>query len=177
MGSLTDILLSTTPASTLKEYLQVAAALNLNQRPRVSSDPPIFNLVVEDTTREASRIAGTDLAAFKPTVSKPTPEVPDLTQRATEDLDMHAPPRLNKGKRVMSLPPGGMAGHISMYGDLREGRPLTKGGRVLRVPTKLGGEHGRERWSDVPTNWRHGAVDPLRCHSVDRLPPPSWQLS
>lgn len=173
---LTGILLSLTPTSTLKDYVQVAAALNLNQRPRVSSEPPIFNLVVEDTTKE-SKIAGTDLAASKPIAAKPTPKVPDLTHQASEDLDMPAPPRLNKGKRVMSLPPGGMAGHMSTYRDVREERPLVRGGRVLKVPAKLGGEHGRERWSDVPTNWRHGAVDPLRCHSVDQLPPPSWQLS
>lgn len=70
---------------------------------------------------------------------------------------------------------------------------MYKANTPLRLPRRLTGEQGRfslstdgegavvarpdaqGRWSDVPAHWRH-AIDPLRCHSVDQLPPPAWQM-
>lgn len=140
------------------------------------SEPPRFSLVVEDTTHAENGDAEPKSEVPKVVVSTPTSEPPSLVvHRASEDLIRPDLPRVDKGKRVMSLPPGGMADLKSAYPDMRESRPLVRGGRVLRMPPKLSGERARGRWSDVPEYWRHGAIDPLRCHSVDQLPPPSWQ--
>lgn len=85
-----------------------------------------------------------------------------VLSRASDDLPR---PVLNRSKRVMSSPPGGSTRPSIKFPD-----PA----RPLRLPQKLAGT-SHSRWSDVPANWRHGAVDPLRCHSVDHLPAPEWR--
>lgn len=139
------------------------------------SEPPRFSLVVEDTTKTEDRGAEPKTEVPEVVVSTPTAGPPILVvQPASDDLVRPDPPRLDKGKRVMSMPPGGIDRMLA-YPDMRETQPLVRGGRVLKTPAKLGGERGRGRWSDVPAYWKQGSIDPLRCHSVDQLPRPSWQ--
>lgn len=188
-----------TPRSSLAEYAEVATALKLNQqRPRVMSEPPPPppTVVVQDMSDDNED--GDDLGST-PKLDKGkqkevivfTPEpsaAPDMMVRhhhnGADPAGVSRPPiaplswHNAKGKRVMSMPPGGLRS-ISQ-GDVRSAtmRPpgvLVRGGRALRVPPKLSTDGlvgiRRERWSEVPAQWRQGTVDPLRCHSVDQLPP------
>lgn len=140
----------------------------------MSGPPP--RVVVEDTSEyeNAQEVTGLErpkLDKGKRVMSMPPPTV--VVQRASEDLARPiSAPKLDKGKRVVSMPSAEMANLTSTQ---REMHLMVRRGRVLRMPQKLAGERGRGRWSEVPTNWRHGTVDPLRCHSVDQLPPPDWQ--
>lgn len=91
-------------------------------------------------------------------------------------------PRPDKGKRVMSSPPGSIntSGLVQVLSRDREyvapprtmlnrtKRVMSGPERPLRRPQKLAGT-AQGRWSDVPTTWKPGVVDPLRCHSVENL--------
>lgn len=143
----------------------------LDKGKRKLSEPPTLTVQRasdEDLGRPAT---ASKLDKGKRVMSMPPPTV--VIQRASDEFARPVPaPKLDKGKRVMSMPPGATANLASIRQDMR---PMVRGRRVLKVPPKLAGERTRVRWSDVPSSWRHGTIDPLRCHSVDQLPPPDWQ--
>ncbi|CAN8102288.1 unnamed protein product [Discula destructiva] len=91
------------------------------------------------------------------------PDVAVLT-RTSEDLPR---PILNRSKRAVSTPADGLVRRPVQPGLSR----YSRSGMPLRLPPKL----TNHRWSGMPETWSNGTVDPLRCHSVERLPQPEWE--
>lgn len=170
-----DLVPSATPTSSLEDYVGVAKAFGLNQRERAMSEPP--TVVVEDVSEldrsHKHEAPETEVSVVE--VPQPDEAVCPMSapphvviHRASRELvRLDPPPKLGgKGRRVTSLPPGGLARMAPGRGEM-----------VLRTPRKLSGERGRGRLSEevsIPAHWRQ-SIDPLRCHSVDKLPSPDWQ--
>lgn len=151
--------LSVSLTPSFEECAEVAAAGSTAEKGKHgSAGPP--GLIVTNAAGEVQRI--------------------DLPKITLPQLQF---PRPDKGKRVISCPPGSINAPVLVVTRGNEALPqpmLNRSRRVLsgppgrparplRLPQKLAGT-AQGRWSDVPATWRHDAVDPLRCHSVDHLP-------
>lgn len=171
---------STSLTSSLEECADLAIAiLRVNKgKSRMSAPPGLivpntageiqhFDLAQEDNALypAISRMHKGQRVVFSPpgtlnigarTVSSP-PGV--ISTRASKELPQ--PTTLTRSNRVNSTPASGMVRQHPVLTRFQQ-RPV----RPLRTPSKLKGLP----WSDVPVACRDGAVNPLRCHSVDHFP-------